>query len=264
MSDNAYIVEGKSRFRDLLQPADKTVRLFVTLSGAHLFGFPSVDSDFDFRGVFAMSREQLFGIDPPNTTVEFLGDGERPNDLVLQEAQKFALLLRKGSGSVLEQVLSPLVIETSDFHRELFEIAPNCVTVRSLLHYRGFFNNQLSLMRRRPDKEVKILLYAFRVLMTALYLARSGRVEANIVVLNETFRLDFIDELIGIKISAEHGTLPLSAHGREFYESRYEALYDELETELSDTTLPETLSRETEDRLKDWLFRVREATICEP
>ena len=30
--------------------------LFVTISGAHLYGFPSPDSDFDLRGVHHLSE----------------------------------------------------------------------------------------------------------------------------------------------------------------------------------------------------------------
>ena len=33
--------------------------LFVTISGAHLYGFPSPDSDYDLRGVHLLPLEEI-------------------------------------------------------------------------------------------------------------------------------------------------------------------------------------------------------------
>jgi hypothetical protein len=44
--------------------------LFVTLSGSHLYGFPSADSDFDLRGVHVVPAPQMLGLDQPAETVE--------------------------------------------------------------------------------------------------------------------------------------------------------------------------------------------------
>ncbi len=33
--------------------------LFVTISGAHLYGFPSADSDFDLRGVHILPPSEV-------------------------------------------------------------------------------------------------------------------------------------------------------------------------------------------------------------
>ena len=37
--------------------------LFATISGAHLYGFPSPDSDFDLRGVHLLPLEEVVGLD---------------------------------------------------------------------------------------------------------------------------------------------------------------------------------------------------------
>lgn len=44
--------------------------LFATISGAHLYGFPSPDSDFDLRGAHVLSLPQLLGLEPRDETVE--------------------------------------------------------------------------------------------------------------------------------------------------------------------------------------------------
>ena len=44
--------------------------LFVTVSGAHLYGFPSPDSDVDLRGAHLLPLREVVGLDLPEQTVE--------------------------------------------------------------------------------------------------------------------------------------------------------------------------------------------------
>jgi uncharacterized protein len=71
--------------------------LFVTVSGAHLYGFPSPDSDYDLRGVHLLPIREVVGLDPGRETVESSGiDDGLEIDLVTHDVRKFfGLLLRK-------------------------------------------------------------------------------------------------------------------------------------------------------------------------
>src|ERR1700722_10249292 len=88
--------------------------VFVTISGAHLYGFPSPDSDFDLRGVHVLPLKEVVGLQTGPETIERSGvqDGLEI-DLVTHDAKKFFSLLLKKNGYVLEQVLSPLVVHTT-------------------------------------------------------------------------------------------------------------------------------------------------------
>ena len=88
--------------------------LFVTISGAHLYGFPSPDSDFDLRGAHLLPLEDVLGLKPGEETVEKSGihDGLEI-DLVTHDVKKFFGLMLKKNGYVMEQVLSPLVVHTT-------------------------------------------------------------------------------------------------------------------------------------------------------
>lgn len=44
--------------------------LFATISGAHLYGFPSPDSDFDLRGAHVLPLEKVVGLEVREETVE--------------------------------------------------------------------------------------------------------------------------------------------------------------------------------------------------
>src|ERR687893_610668 len=85
--------------------------MFVTVSGAHLYGFPSPDSDYDLRGVHVLPVREVIGLDAGRETIEAEGDRNGIElDLVTHDAEKFFGLMIKKNGYVLEQIYSPLVV----------------------------------------------------------------------------------------------------------------------------------------------------------
>ncbi|HEY9683874.1 MAG TPA: nucleotidyltransferase domain-containing protein [Oculatellaceae cyanobacterium] len=50
-------------------PDDKYPLLFATISGAHLYGFPSPDSDYDLRGVHVLPLQEIVGMTETDHTV---------------------------------------------------------------------------------------------------------------------------------------------------------------------------------------------------
>src|SRR5918999_324072 len=176
--------------------------LFVTISGAHLYGFPSPDSDYDVRGSHVLPVRDVVGLDPGSETVEVSEVREGLEiDLVTHDVKKFFGLLLKKNGYVLEQLTSPLVVHTTPEHEELKAIARQCITRHHSHHYFGFAETQWKLFDKDRPRRVKPLLYVYRVLLTGIHLMRTGEVEANVVRLIETARLTYIDELIGRKIA---------------------------------------------------------------
>src|SRR5688572_5687400 len=85
--------------------------LFATISGAHLYGFPSPDSDFDLRGSHILPVNRVVGLDVSDETIEdsrVIAGLEM--DIVSHDVRKFFKLLLKKNGYVLEQLYSPLVV----------------------------------------------------------------------------------------------------------------------------------------------------------
>jgi predicted nucleotidyltransferase len=229
--------------------------LFATISGAHLYGFPSTDSDYDLRGVHILPASEAVGLLPKQDTIEFAGlRGGIDMDLVTHDVLKFFTLLLKRNGYVLEQLYSPLIVQTSPAHDELKAIAVGCVTRHHSHHYLGFAATQWGLFQKEEPPRVKPLLYVYRILLTGIHLMRTGIVEANLAVLNDEFRLPYIPELIDRKIhGAEKGTLESSE--TEFHRGEYERLVARLEAEGKDSKLPdEPVCR---DALNDLLVRIR-------
>lgn len=229
--------------------------VFATISGAHLYGFPSADSDYDLRGVHLLPLREVLSLTVSHETVEKSGiyDGLEV-DLVTHDAKKFFGLMLKKNGYVLEQVFSPLVVHTTPEHAELVEIARRCVTKHHAHHYLGFAATQWHLFQKEEPPKVKPLLYVYRVLLTGIHLMRSGVVEANLLRLNKQAKLPYIGELVGRK--AEGGERSKLADADvQFHQREYERLRAELEAAYQQSTLPEMA--EGQDELNDLLVRLR-------
>ena len=347
--------------------------LFATISGAHLYGFPSPDSDFDLRGAHVLPLDKVVGLEVQDETIESafaidensslacraeaevdietgsgelrrdslrrveIGGGRRLEmDIVSHDVKKFFGMLKK-NGYVLEQLFSPLVVHTTPEHEELKAIcsarlrpgkmvstqqpspgaasatppspapageghtqarareiqragsetgAPiiSCpgspsatsprpsppfhggegggsgvITKHHAHHYFGFAETQWKLFVKESPRRVKPLLYVYRVLLTGIHLMRTGDVEANIVTLNESFRLPYIGDLVARKLAGTENLAVGQLLDSElaFHEAEYHRLRAELQSAYNNSHLPELPSEETRAALNDLLVRIR-------
>ncbi|MFI8006709.1 DNA polymerase beta superfamily protein [Streptomyces sp. NPDC086010] len=227
--------------------------LFATVSGAHLYGFPSRDSDVDLRGVHVLPPEDLVGLRQPEETRSRMWDHDGVEmDLVTHDLRKFVRLMLKPNGYVLEQLLSPLVVHTTPLHEELAALAPTVLTRHHAHHYRGFAGTQWRLYERTG--ELKPLLYTFRALLTGIHLMRTGTLVAHLPTLaGEVSAPAFLPALIEAKADAEHG----AAHMVDAASAARDvaALHTVLDEAQAQSRLAETPSGF--DALHDLVVRVR-------
>ncbi|MHB1037976.1 MAG: nucleotidyltransferase domain-containing protein [Pirellulales bacterium] len=227
--------------------------LFVTVSGAHLYGFPSSDSDVDLRGCHLLPLREVVGIDMPPLTLEHktVHDGTEV-ELVSHEASKYLRLLLRNNGYILEQVFSPIVVLGQEFLDELRPLARRCITRYHYHHYRGFYATQRKLIAKEEPKRAKPVLYAYRVLMTGIHLLRTSQVEANLLRLNEHFGFGFLDELTARKVSGENTSL--GDLDWPFHEAKLAELEARLDQAFAESPLPEVPDRKPVNEL---LVRLR-------
>ncbi len=234
--------------------------LFATISGAHLYGFPSPDSDFDLRGVHILPLPRVLGLEVTDETVQderFIEGLEM--DIVSHDVRKFFGLLLKKNGYVLEQLYSPLIVHTTPEHAELKAIAKGCVTRHHSHHYFGFSETQWQLFLKESPRRVKPLLYVYRVLLTGIWLMRTGEIEANLLTLNREFQLPFIDDLVARKHAGpEQATLEDA--DLAFHSAQYDRLRATLQAAHEASTLSELPAESTRNALNDLLVRVRLAS----
>ncbi|HEU5126263.1 MAG TPA: nucleotidyltransferase domain-containing protein [Verrucomicrobiae bacterium] len=249
--------------------------LFATISGAHLYGFSSPDSDFDLRGAHVLPLEHIVGLEVRDETT----------------CGSFFGMLFKKNGYVLEQLFSPLIVHTTPKHEELKEICcphpqplshpmgegsavsntspltplpgrggdenrTGVITKPHAHHYFGFAETQWKLFLKESPRRVKPLLYVYRVLLTGIHLMRTGQVEANLVTLNEEFRLPYIADLVARKLAGSEQSR-LEDADIAFHETEYQRLRAELQSAHEASVLPEMPSEETRAALNDLLVRIR-------
>lgn len=236
--------------------------LFATVSGAHLYGFPSPDSDFDLRGAHVLPVEQVIGLEIRDETVQDSRVIEGLEmDIVSHDVRKFFKLLLKKNGYVLEQLFSPLLVRTTPEHQELKEIARHgrnhgVITKHHSHHYFGFAETEWKLFLKESPRGVKPLIYVYRVLLTGIHLMRTGEVEANLLTLNEDARLTFIPDLVGRKLAGPEKST-LEDADVAFHQSQYQKLRVELQSAFEASSLPELPSDETRQALNDLLLKLR-------
>jgi hypothetical protein len=238
--------------RDLVERLEYAP-LFVTVSGAHLYGFPSPDSDVDLRGSHLLPLRSVIGLSLPSETVERKLDLHGTEvELVSHDLGKYLRLLVKNNGYVLEQIFSPLVVLGQGFLDELRPLAKRCITRHHYHHYRGFYATQRQLLEKEQPRRLKTLLYAYRVLLTGIHLLRTGKVEANLSLLAGCHDLPWLPELMAQK-REEKGTVELDW---QYHEAQLRELEQLLDVAFQGSTLPEERDREAVNRfLVEWRLR---------
>lgn len=228
--------------------------VFATVSGAHLYGFPSRDSDIDLRGAHLLPAAALLGLHEPEESRTRMWEQDRTElDLVSHDLRKFARLLLRRNGYVLEQLVSPLVVHTTPVHDELLALVPDLLTSHHAHHYRGFAGTQWRLFEKTG--ELKPLLYTLRVLLTGIHLMDSGRVQPHLPTLvGELAAPTYIPELIAAKEEAEHGPAGEVVAPERLRED-VDALHARLDAAQEATALPDAPG--AREALHDLIVRAR-------
>lgn len=231
--------------------------LFAVLSGAHMYGFPSPDSDFDVRGVHILPLQDVLRLDDGQERVGVMRDENGLElDLTTHDIKPYFERLLNKNGNMLEQIYSPYVLHTTPYHDELKSIAKDCLTRFYAYHYLGFSRRKWEEFEAQSAdaKQAKTLLYVYRVLLTGLHLMRTGEVESNLADLNTIFQLPYVDDLIAFKReTGEKATL--NGVNVDFHQREFERLHAELDTAKDDTHLPD--NPPGYEALDDLLVRVR-------
>ncbi|MEV6851695.1 nucleotidyltransferase domain-containing protein [Actinoplanes sp. NPDC051411] len=226
--------------------------VFATVSGAHLYGFASIDSDLDLRAAHLLPAAEVVGLRAGPSTIRHTGDRDGVElDVVSHDLRKFAQLLASPNGYVLEQLLSPLVVVTSALHEALIALTPGLIHRGHAHHYLGFGAGQWQLFERTG--ELKPALYTLRVLLTGAHLMRTGRLETNLKVLGA--RLAYVPDLIDAKREAEHGPLPPGA--RAALDRDVPRLRADLEAARDASPLPGAAGPAAVDALHDLIVQAR-------
>jgi predicted nucleotidyltransferase len=243
--------------RVLAEVAHDRPVLVISLCGAHAYGFASVDSDLDLKGVWQAPTESLLGLrDAPGAIdrQEWI-DGVEV-DLTLNELTQVVRGLLKGNGNMLERVLDPEPLHAGEGLAELRELVRKNFSKRSHAHYRGFAHSQKLAVDPVAPKAKKVL-YVLRTCLTGAHLLEAGEVVPDLVALAPGYGFEEVAELVEIKRTAELGVLPEA--WRERVPGLIERAFGRLDQALESSRLP--AEPEAASELERWLIDRRIAGL---
>lgn len=249
-----------SRELDLssLQPiiASGPTPLFATVSGAHLYGFATSDSDVDIRGAFVLPIDKVIGLETAEDTWQVTQSiNGLEVDWLAYDVRKFITTMTKENGHVLEQLYSPLIVHGGPWLEELRSLGQSCI-VRSLYHhYRSFYNNECKMMAK-AGATAKSVLYAYRVLLTGIHVLEAGEVVAQLPKLVRLYSTPGVQELIELKVE-ESEKEDLGSELVQEHLFRLNELEKRLDAAFEKSSLPESV--DNREALSDYLVRARKA-----
>jgi predicted nucleotidyltransferase len=239
------------RFLEAHGPEDEVLQVGIT--GSHIYGFASPDSDIDMKGIHIVPTEQLLTLKPETPAYDRLEVYQGTEcDLTTQEVAQALAMLLKGNGNMLERILSPFQVVNNADLQQLAQLAAASVHRGFHKHYSGYFRGMQRehLLRR----QAKSALYTYRVALTGTHLLKTGELITDVRPLARDAGYANVAELVAFKTSAsEKDTVPpaLDCVVRE----DWKRLLGELDLAHTESKLPAEAPNQKE--VEEWLLSVR-------
>lgn len=241
------------RFLDRNPPPGTVI--YCAVSGAHLYGFASRDSDIDLKGVHAVPVERLLGLaqrlEAHNRLEVFEGV---ECDLTTLELAKALSLVLQGNGNTVEQIFSPYQLAPCQALDELRELTRGALSRRFYRHYNGFFRGMRREHENSSVPQAKTLLYSFRVALTGVHLLATGEVVAHLPALADRYGFQSVLDVVELKrTEGERAALPPSLDAA--LRSCWPAVQERLDGALERSPLPDEPPNEA--AIERWLVQLR-------
>ncbi|AMR26011.1 hypothetical protein A0257_02110 [Hymenobacter psoromatis] len=144
--------------------------LYACESGSRAWGFPSPDSDFDVRFLYAQPLDWYLGLDEGPDTLNFPLDDEL--DLGGWELRKALRLLRGSNAALFEWLQSPVIYyQAPNFLARLAPLLPLAFNLKAgLHHYLGQLRRGVEEDLIGEEVRLKRLFYALRAALAARWI----------------------------------------------------------------------------------------------
>jgi predicted nucleotidyltransferase len=141
--------------------------LFACESGSRGWQFPSPDSDYDVRFIYARPLNDYLSVSEFNDQIGFYTFGEM--DICGWDIRKVLQLTRKSNTTPFEWLQSPIVyMQQPGFREELWALCEQYFNARSnMFHYLGVARSALETVVNKDEIKIKKLFYVLRPLLSA-------------------------------------------------------------------------------------------------
>jgi len=161
--------------------------VYIAISGSHLYGFPSADSDIDIRCCHIVDTKSFFHLSRPSDIIQWKGEIDgKEIEFESQEIQKTIGLAMGNNSNILEHIFSKnlLTSEPAEFLR-MKELAQQSISKIIYNPYHGLaeYNYRKFIESMNPtyrDKLVKKYLYVIRAYLVGTHALYTGVVHPNI------------------------------------------------------------------------------------
>jgi Predicted nucleotidyltransferase len=227
----------------------------IMLSGSHMYGFPSADSDYDYRGFYTLQTGKIVGLDGIRDHISFTRDD---NDVDIMEIRKFINLLLKMNCNTLEHLFAQPLFDTTT-SIELKELISQCISKKGLYDsYKGMaVTNYKKFIFTGKKKTVKKYLYVFRALFAGIHALKTGTIEPNIIKLNDIFDTQIVDKLIEDKLDGLENDIAKDKYGEGEIDGLVNAWIHEIDLRYADSKLQPVPTKEQYNAINKWLKELR-------
>lgn len=239
---------------------------FYAVTGSHLYGFDSAESDIDVRGLHAVPAEEYAYLRTPASEVTVNMDGTTEGfedyaevDLRSYELSKFGSLLAKANYNVLELVFeAPTVMNGMPLEMDALKDLVRGFLPMNVPHaYLGmaksnYYKHLDQEKTEGYDPRPKTFLYVYRGLLGAQYVLDHEDIEADIHRLAAAVDggdPDLVEALVEHKRESDEPTVP-----QELQERARDAIVSQFNT-LDELPKPDKTGYR--DAIDDWMRKVR-------
>lgn len=224
------------------------------VSGSHLYGWESKDSDIDIRGCFVLRKENFLGLTQPKEVIEI--KTEENIDIVLFEIGKLIKLALQGNCNILEEINSQQFYKQADFI-QLKQLINNAIGKKGVYNsYRGMAEFNYKRFILQGKNTIKKYLYVFRGLMAGIYVLQTGLIKPNIEELNKHFKIKEVNKLLDIKRKGLENE-PLKDLEEGELDKMIKNLFDKIDEAYLKCKMPEVPTPEEVEELNKFLIKLR-------
>lgn len=143
---------------------EKGVKILLACeTGSRAWGFPSPDSDFDIRIVYAHKKDWYLSLSEKKDSIELMFENNEI-DITGWDLRKSLRLLQKSNASLLERIQSPILYKhNSKFLIEMHELANSQYSrIATIHHYLSMAKRFFEELKEKEDYKLKKFFYALR------------------------------------------------------------------------------------------------------
>ncbi len=183
-------------------------------SGSRAWGFPSPDSDYDVRFIYAHPRDWYLQLTEERDVIELPINDEL--DIAGWDLRKAFNLANKGNAVIQEWMISPIVYKQSEDYSQLFELLSKAFNpISAYHHYRSMAKKAYLDIEQSENKKLKRFFYFARATLSAKWIFEKQTMPSIVFA-------DLVNELVSDQAMAKEIECLVSQKAKESEKSLLE------------------------------------------